>query len=67
MAKDCLHALRLFNDHYTDLSKSNPGFLGKLCLQDYALLNEALMASARTLSKYRDVPNESSSLGAKAP
>jgi hypothetical protein len=57
MAKDCLHALRLFNDHYTDLSKSNPGFIGKLCLQDYALLNEAMITSNRTLSKYQDVLN----------
>lgn len=55
IALECLEALRLFNQHYEDLSKSNPGFLGKLCLQDYGLLNEALIASDKALSKYADI------------
>lgn len=58
MALDALNALRLLNAHYNDLCKSNPGFLGNLCLKNYALLNEALMATDRTLGLYRDVPNK---------
>ncbi|MFZ4394172.1 MAG: hypothetical protein ACOYOU_00940 [Kiritimatiellia bacterium] len=54
VAMEALNALRLFNAHYDDLSKSNPGFLGKLVLQDYGLLNEALIASGNALSKYRN-------------
>lgn len=38
------NALTLMRDHYNDLSKSNPGFMGKLVIQDYALWNRALMA-----------------------
>ena len=56
MAHDCLCALRLFNAHYDDLGKSNPGFMGKLCLQDYALWNEALIVSSQALNRYKDVP-----------
>jgi len=40
----CYKALDLLNKHYNDLATSNPGFLGKLVLQDYALLNEAFIA-----------------------
>ena len=55
MALECLNALRLINAHYDDMSKSNPGFMGKLCLQDYALWNNALIASDITLKKYEKV------------
>jgi hypothetical protein len=37
--------------HYNDLSKSNPGFLGKLVLQDYALLNQAMLAALANLAR----------------
>lgn len=47
-----LQALRKFNAFYDDLAKSNPGFMGKLCLQDYALWNEALYESERVLSQF---------------
>lgn len=47
-----LDALRSFNAHYDDLCKSNPGFMGKLCLQNYALWNEALLKSERVLARY---------------
>lgn len=38
-----LAAAKLFFAFYTDLSSSNPGFMGKLVLQDYATWNEALL------------------------
>jgi hypothetical protein len=60
VALESLDALRLFNAHYEDLAKSNPGFLGKLVLQDFALLNEALLASDRVLKKYSSIANASS-------
>jgi len=37
VARECLAALKLINMHYDDLGKSNPGFMGKLCLQNYGL------------------------------
>lgn len=49
---EILEALRLLNSHYDDIAKSNPGFMGSLCLQNYALWNEALIASAAALNKY---------------
>lgn len=55
VATDALGALRKLNAHYEDLSKSNPGFMGKLCLQDYALWNEALISSSRVLNNYEKV------------
>lgn len=48
-------ALDLMRRHYDDLSKSNPGFMGKLCLQDYALWNEALIAMDAALAKANKV------------
>lgn len=55
IAMEAFNALRLMNAHYDDMSKSNPGFLGKLVLQDYALLNEAFIASSNVLAKYKEV------------
>jgi hypothetical protein len=52
IALKALDALRALNAHYNDISKSNPGFLGKLCLQDYALMNEALLKAETVLPKY---------------
>jgi len=52
VAIDCFTAVKLMAEHYKDLGDSNPGFMGKLCLQDYALWNEALMAQASVLKKY---------------
>lgn len=57
MALDCLHALRLMNAHYDDMIKSNPGFMGKLCLQRYDLWNKALLVSEGALRKYAHVPD----------
>ena len=51
---EVLKALRLINAHYNDLSASNPGFIGKLCLQNYKLWNEALLESERVLAKYKN-------------
>lgn len=50
-APDLLKAAQLMLDHYNDLDKSNRGFLGKLCLQDYALLNEALIKLPAAVAK----------------
>ncbi len=36
---------------YNDLAKSNPGFMGKLTLQDYAQWNEALIELPRAIAK----------------
>lgn len=55
IAKEALEALRAFNAHYDDLSKSNPGFMAKLCLQDYGLWNEALLKSGAVLQKYKEI------------
>lgn len=51
--RETLKALRLINAHYEDLCKSNPGFMGKLTLQNYTLWNEALLESEKVLRKYR--------------
>lgn len=50
-APDLLDALKTFLAFYNDLSKSNPGFLGKLCLQDYAQFNEALLKAPAAIAK----------------
>lgn len=50
-APELLTALILVNAHLEDLAKSNPGYIGKVVLQDYALMNEALLQSERALSK----------------
>lgn len=47
-----MDALRTFNAFYDDLARSNPGFIGKLCLQNYAQMCEALCKSERLLAKY---------------
>lgn len=43
-------ALKLVQSHFNDLYESNPGFMGKLFLQDYALWNKALLAMDTALS-----------------
>lgn len=50
-APELYDALKTFLAHYDDLAKSNPGFMGKLCLQDYGLWNEALLKSKRAIAK----------------
>lgn len=45
---DALKRLWTFLD---DLSKSNPGYLGKLVLQDYGAMNEAFIAARQALAK----------------
>lgn len=53
MAIECRDALRLMHRHYfDDLAKSNPGFMGNLVLQDYALWNDAMIAERKALDKY---------------
>ena len=44
-------ALRLIQAFITDLGDSNPGFLGKLCLQDYGQMNEAYIAMDRYVAE----------------
>jgi len=55
VALETLEALRLMNVHYDDMSKSNPGFMGKLCLQRYDVWNEALVASTAALAKHKAI------------
>lgn len=43
-------ALVKLNAAVADLSKSNPGFLGKLVLQDYAGWNEAMIATSKAIT-----------------
>lgn len=55
IARESLDALRLMNAFYDDLSRSNPGYLGKLCLTDYGQMNEALLKSETVLAKYKTI------------
>jgi hypothetical protein len=55
MAEKSFRALFLLNLHYDDLAKSNPGFLRKLCLQDYALLNDAFLEVEAVFRKYPEM------------
>ena len=56
-ALEILDALRAMSAFYADLAKSNPGFMGKLCLQDYGLWNDAMLKKSAVLRKYGDLPN----------
>jgi hypothetical protein len=41
VARECLAALKLFNKHYDDLGKSNPGFMAtSTVLKKYAHLTK---------------------------
>lgn len=55
IAEEAIVALRLMNAHHDDLSKSNPGFMGKMCLQDYGLWNRALMKSEQFVCDHKSV------------
>lgn len=44
-------ALKLISKHIDDLYNSNKGFMGKLCLQDYALWNNSLLSMEASLSE----------------
>lgn len=48
---EALKALELMAKHYDDLCKSNPGWMGKMCLQDYELWNKSLLAMEVALAK----------------
>jgi hypothetical protein len=50
---EVLSALVKLNCFINDLSKSNPGFLGKLALQDYAQMNEAFIATSKALERLK--------------
>ena len=58
IAKDSLEAVRAMSAHYDDLGKSNPGFMGKLTLQDYGLWNEALIKTRVVVTKYAHIEVE---------
>lgn len=49
---ETLAALQKLWAFLEDLRKSNPGYLGKLCLQDCAQMNEAFMQTESVLSKF---------------
>lgn len=46
---EAVRAIRLMTAHYDDLSKNNRGWMGKMCLNDYALWNEALLSMEKVL------------------
>lgn len=46
-----LSAAKKFLAFYEDLAKSNPGFMGKLALQNYQQWNEALMELPAAIAK----------------
>lgn len=50
-APDLLAAGKLMLAFYDDLAKSNPGFMGKLCLTNYAQWNEALLQLPAAIAK----------------
>lgn len=50
-APDLLEALQALWGYFEDLQKSNPGYLGKMCLQDYGQLNKALILTPAALKK----------------
>lgn len=50
-APDLKEALTELWGFVEDLQKSNPGYLGKLCLQDYARFNRALSWAPAALAK----------------
>lgn len=51
VAPELLEALRLLWDFLEDLGSSNPGFMGKLTLQDYGRMNDAYLKTERVLAK----------------
>lgn len=55
VALETLEALRLMNGYVDDLAASNPGFMGKLCLQNYARWNEAMVASEVALARHKNI------------
>lgn len=50
-APELYDALRELWGFVEDLQKSNPGYLGKLCLQDYVRMNRALGLAPAALAK----------------
>lgn len=50
-APELLAALRDLWAHLDDMQKSNPGYLGKLVLQDYGLWIESYCKTERVLAK----------------
>lgn len=55
IAKESLSALRSFDAFWKDLSKTNPGFMGRLGLQDYSQMSLAMLQTEQVLKKYRNV------------
>ncbi len=53
-APELLEALELLWAFIDDLGKSNPGFLGKLVLQDYAQMNQSYIKTEKILSKIKN-------------
>jgi hypothetical protein len=50
-APDLLEALKDLWGFVQDLQKSNPGYLGKCCLQDYAQLNRVFINTPTAIAK----------------
>lgn len=54
--RELLEAGKLMWAFYNDLDTSNPGFMGKLVLQDYAQWNEAMLAMPAAIAKAEATP-----------
>lgn len=50
-ALELLAAAKLVKAFLDDLAKSNPGFMGRLVVQDYAQWNEAMIQLPRAIAK----------------
>ncbi len=55
-APELLDALKLLWAFIDDVGKSNPGWMGKLCLQNYGQMNEAYLKTERVLAKLESKP-----------
>lgn len=55
-APELLAAAKKMLAFWDDLSKSNPGFMGKLCLNDYQRWNEALCELPNAIAKAESDP-----------
>ncbi len=54
---EILDALRLLWGFLEDVGKSNPGWMGKLCLQDYGQMNAAYLKTQRVLARFPSPTN----------
>lgn len=61
-APDLLAALTALWGYVKDLQESNPGYLGRLSLQNYEQFNQALLLTPRAIAKATPTADTTSSL-----